>query len=118
MSKALLLTVFLVTTLCFAVPAQANHSDATHIVAKGSKTSPWVWDRSAFGDKAPGENSSGAGTFTYDLRVPSRYTDFDSAGLNHNHVRDYTPALTRYVEADPLGFPGGLNGQSGQRASQ
>lgn len=42
------------------------------------------------------------------LRLSGQYFDAET-GLHHNFMRDYDPALGRYIQADPIGFAGGLN---------
>ena len=38
----------------------------------------------------------------------AKYFDPET-GFNHNGFRDYAGTLTRYVETDPIGLPGGMN---------
>ena len=40
--------------------------------------------------------------------LPCQYYDAET-GLNYNYLRDYDPAVGRYVESDPIGLHGGLN---------
>jgi RHS repeat-associated protein len=47
-------------------------------------------------------------TITQNLRLPGQYFDSESS-LHQNGFRDYSPALGRYVESDPIGLGGGLN---------
>ncbi|WP_336366014.1 polymorphic toxin-type HINT domain-containing protein [Marinobacter sp. C2H3] len=42
------------------------------------------------------------------LRLAGQYFDAET-GLHHNFMRDYDPALGRYIQADPVGFAGGVN---------
>jgi RHS repeat-associated protein len=69
----------------------------------------WRWDNSdPFGLIKPDQNPSGAGTFTFNLRMPGQYYDYD-ANLFYNYFRDYDPQTGRYVESDPIGLHGGIN---------
>jgi RHS repeat-associated protein len=56
----------------------------------------------------PNQNPSGLGTFIYNLRFPGQYYDVET-GLNQNYMRDYDPAVGRYIESDPIGLLGGIN---------
>ena len=69
----------------------------------------WRWDNTeAFGDTQPNENPSGLGAFTYNLRFPGQYYDFE-ASTNYNYFRDYDPSIGRYIESDPIGLKAGWN---------
>jgi len=48
------------------------------------------------------------GMLTLNLRFPGQYFDVES-GFHYNVMRDYEPALGRYVRSDPIGLDGGLN---------
>ena len=45
--------------------------------------------------------------FTMDLRLPGQIFDAET-GLHYNYLRDYDPALGRYLTPDPIGLAGGL----------
>ena len=47
-------------------------------------------------------------TVVNNIRFPGQYYDQET-GLSYNYFRDYDPATGRYVQADPIGFAGGLN---------
>jgi len=76
-----------------------------HIIANTSSTFAWTWDHLAWGDNAPNQNPGGLGTFVYDWRFPGQVNDAES-GLFYNRARDYSSALGRYVESDPIGLAG------------
>jgi len=42
------------------------------------------------------------------LRFPGQYFDIETR-LHYNYFRDYSPAIGRYVESDPIGLGGGLS---------
>ena len=50
-----------------------------------------------------GETIATSGSFAQNLRFPGQYADAES-GFSHNGMRDYVPALGRYLEADPIGI--------------
>lgn len=66
----------------------------------------WSWFTGPFGIEAPNTNPQGAGTFSYDLRLPGQIAgSWGSTYQNDN--RDYDPAVGRFVESDPAGLNGG-----------
>jgi RHS repeat-associated protein len=44
----------------------------------------------------------------YNPRFPGQYFDAET-GLNYNYLRDYDPAVGRYVESDPIGLKAGVS---------
>ena len=69
----------------------------------------WQWDNTdPFGANMPNENPGGAGQFTFNLRFAGQYFDRET-GTHYNINRDYSPALGRYIESDPIGLMGGVN---------
>jgi RHS repeat-associated protein len=66
----------------------------------------WTWFSDPFGTTLPNQNPAGAGSFAYNLRFPGQVFD-GQAGLHQNRLRDYDPAIARYVESDPIGLWGG-----------
>lgn len=70
----------------------------------------WEWQNSdPFGNNPPNENPTGAGQFNFPLRFPGQYFDRET-NLNYNFHRDYDPSIGRYIESDPIGLAGGING--------
>ena len=64
-----------------------------------------VWD----GEFKPfGEIVDITGTIVNNLRFPGQYFDAET-GLNYNYFRDYNPKMGRYLQADPIGFGGGVS---------
>jgi RHS repeat-associated protein len=87
-----------------------DHLNSPRKVAQPSTgTLAWRWDADPFGTAAPNQNPAGLGTFTYNLRFPGQYYMAET-GLNQNWNRDYDPLTGKYVESDPIGQAGGLNG--------
>ena len=69
----------------------------------------WRWDTSPFGELPANQNPGGLGVFDFPLRFPGQY--FDQETNNHyNYYRDYDPGIGRYVQFDPIGLRGGING--------
>ena len=87
----------------------ADHINTVRVIADAQNKVVWRWDGSdPFGQDAPNENPSGAGTLTFNPRFPGQYFDSET-GLHYNGFRDYDPATGRYIQSDPIGLAGGLN---------
>jgi RHS repeat-associated protein len=88
----------------------ADHLGTPRQVTDDAQSIIWRWDGTPFGDSAPNDNPDGdAETFVLNLRFPGHYYDAES-GLHYNTFRDYDPATDRYLEFDPIGLAGGING--------
>ncbi|MGE0278710.1 MAG: RHS repeat domain-containing protein [Nitrospiraceae bacterium] len=88
-----------------------EYLNTPRLVADATGTTVWRWDQQEpFGanpaNDDPDENSV---AFDLPLRLPGQRYDAET-GLHYNYFRDFAPALGRYVESDPLGRRGGLNG--------
>jgi RHS repeat-associated protein len=79
----------------------ADWLNSPHIIQNVSRQDVWTWDHYAFGDNVPNQNPAGIGTYAYNFRFPGQYADAES-GLSYNGFRDYSPALGRYIQFDPL----------------
>ena len=63
----------------------------------------WKWESKPFGE------DEATGTFSFNLRFPGQYFDGET-GTHYNINRDYNPVTGRYIQSDPIGFDGGVNG--------
>ncbi|MBU1425895.1 MAG: fibronectin type III domain-containing protein, partial [Gammaproteobacteria bacterium] len=87
-----------------------DHLDTPRQITDTSGNIVWQWDSSdPFGNNVPNENPTGQGTFTCNLRHPGQYFDIET-GLFQNFHRDYDSATGRYIQSDPIGLRGGING--------
>ncbi|PPE72645.1 hypothetical protein C3942_17885, partial [Solimonas fluminis] len=85
----------------------ADHLNTPRQINDASGDPVWVWDTITFGSSSPDEDPLATGTpFVYNLRFPGQYHDAET-GLHQNHHRDYSSALGRYIQVDPLGLYGG-----------
>jgi RHS repeat-associated protein len=94
------------------------HTDLTGApekITNASRTLVWDQIREPFG----GVYFTSVTTTPTNLRFPGQYADSEDS-LNQNWFRDYDPTLGRYVQADPIGFAGGLNlfGYAAQNPTQ
>ncbi|MCR4304499.1 MAG: RHS domain-containing protein, partial [Gallionella sp.] len=95
-----------------------DHLGTPRIATDASRQVVWRWDSDAFGAKRPDaredahEDDDGHDDeykLTVDLRFPGQYFDRETK-LHYNYFRDYDPSIGRYIESDPIGLAGGLNG--------
>jgi RHS repeat-associated protein len=80
-----------------------DHLGTPQKMTDGTGAVMWSADYKPFG-----EATITVSTITNNLRFPGQYFDAET-GLNYNYMRDYNPAIGRYIEKDPIGFRGGIN---------
>jgi RHS repeat-associated protein len=90
-------------------PIYSDHLNTPRFITDAENRTVWEWPLDTFGAGAANENPSGLGVFSFNLRFPGQYFDPET-GLHYNYFRDYDPSVGRYVESDPIGLLGGLNG--------
>lgn len=73
------------------------------LASNSSGSTVWNTTYQPYGTTAPV-----TGSITQNLRLPGQNADVET-GFNYNLNRDYMPNFGRYLEADPIGFGGGLN---------
>ncbi len=88
----------------------ADQIDTPRVLTDSSNTVLWAWDSKPFGESQPNEDVDQDGTkLSYNLRFPGQYYDAET-GKHYNFNRDYDPVTGRYVQSDPIGLDGGMNG--------
>ncbi len=88
----------------------ADQIDTPRVITDGTNTTLWAWDSKPFGESQPNEDVDQDGTkLSYNLRFPGQYYDAET-GKHYNFNRDYDPVTGRYVQSDPIGLDGGMNG--------
>jgi len=89
---------------------QTDHLNTPRMIANQAGTTVWKWDNTEpFGNSMPSDDPDGDSVaFVFDLRFPGQYFDRET-NLAYNWMRDYDPAIGRYLESDPIGLKGGLN---------
>jgi len=88
----------------------ADQIDTPRVITDENKQTLWAWDSKPFGESQPDEDVDGDGTaLSYNLRFPGQYFDGET-GKHYNFNRDYDPVTGRYVQSDPIGLDGGMNG--------
>lgn len=96
-----------VAQIYYIVP---DHLNTPRMIANSAGTTVWRWDQGEpFGYDTPNSNPSGVGAFDFPLRFPGQYFDRETFSY-YNYFRDYDPATGRYIQFDPIGLRGGLNG--------
>ena len=87
----------------------SDYHNTPRQIDNASKQAVWSWEPIAFGANAPNTDPLNTGSsFDYKLRFPGQFVDSEP-GLRYNYLRDYDPAVGRYVEGDPIGLIGGIN---------
>jgi len=90
----------------------SDHLDTSRRVATNNQEAEvlWEWESKPFGESLANEDVDQDGkAFTLNLRFPGQY--FDSETKTHYNInRDYNPVTGRYIQSDPIGFDGGVNG--------
>ena len=88
----------------------ADQIDTPRVLTDSSNTVLWAWDSKPFGESVPNEDVDQDGTkLSYNLRFPGQYYDAET-GKHYNFNRDYDPVTGRYIQSDPIGLDGGMNG--------
>ena len=92
---------------------ESDQLDTPRAIVNATHQLIWHWDSDPFGttapDQAPSQGSGITTAFVYNLRFPGQYFDSET-GTHYNYFRDYEPGTGRYVESDPVGQKGGING--------
>jgi len=87
-----------------------DHLNTPRFIADETQKIVWRWDQQEpFGATPPNDDPDADGIkFDFPLRFPGQYFDRETS-LAYNWMRDYDPAIGRYVESDPIGIRAGLN---------
>jgi RHS repeat-associated protein len=87
-----------------------DHLDTPRVITDTAGNKVWQWDNTdPFGNNVPNENPNGQGAFNFNLRFPGQYFDKET-NTHYNYFRDYVPARGGYLQFDPIGLRGGING--------
>jgi len=87
-----------------------DHLNTPRVITNQVGQAVWRYDNTdPFGGNVPDENPSGLGTFTCNLRFPGTYADQET-GLLYNWNRTLDTGIGRYIQFDPIGLEGGING--------
>jgi RHS repeat-associated protein len=88
--------------------AHQNHRGETHLATDADGEVVWRNLSTPFGSARIDGGGPRRPAITLNLRLPGQYFDAET-GLHHNHHREYSPGLGRYIQADPIGLNGGMN---------
>ncbi len=83
---------------------QTDHMAAPMLAITNNGVASWKSVAESFGTTGTLAGS----TSSINLRLPGQYFDEES-GVHYNYLRDYKPALGRYVQSDPIGIGDGGN---------
>ena len=83
----------------------SDHLDTSRRVASNNEEAKilWKWESKPFGE------SKATGDINFNLRFPRQYFDAETS-THYNINRDYNPVTGRYIQSDPIGVNGGVNG--------
>jgi len=81
----------------------SDHLDTSRRVEDSEGNIVWKWESKPFGE------DEATGSISFNLRFPGQYFDSET-GTHYNINRDYNPVTGRYIQSDPIGFDGGVNG--------
>jgi len=90
----------------------SDHLDTSRRVAENNEQAKvlWKWESKPFGESLANEDADEDGKiFRLNLRFPGQYFDAETK-THYNINRDYNPVTGRYIQSDPVGFDGGVNG--------
>ncbi len=79
-----------------------NNLRTPQVATDSTKATVWSGNYQPFGAVTP------TASITMNLRYPGQYAD--ATGFYHNGFRDYNPSIGRYLQNDPIGIAGGMNG--------
>lgn len=86
-----------------------DHLGAPVAITDKRRRVVWTAEYEPFGEALVNEDPDGDGkAVSLNLRLPGQYADAES-GTHYNIMRDYDPALGRYLTSDPIGLRGGAN---------
>jgi len=88
----------------------ADQIATPRVITRQDHAIVWRWDSAeAFGGTAPNQNPSGLGVFVFNQRGSGQVFDAET-GLFDNGHRQLNPRGGRYIQFDPIGLRGGING--------
>ncbi len=89
--------------------AYSDHLNTPRVLIDTAGATRWRWLSEPFGTTLAEAIPSSIETLVVNLRFPGQYFDKES-GLHYNYFRDYDGTTGRYVQSDPIGLDGGING--------
>ena len=81
------------------------------LITNAANAKVWEWNNDdPFANNPVNDDPNATGNhFTYNPRLPGQYFDSET-NTHYNYYRDYDPSTGRYIESDPIGLAGGING--------